>query len=117
MGAHMTATSKSTAATLIHADAQPSVKSTAMAACACPPTRRIDATETIGDRDSYAVTSFAEIIDRALHATAARFTMGLSPAALSEAYLDWATHLAFSPGKWMQLIDKATSKAVRITCL
>jgi polyhydroxyalkanoate synthase len=49
-------------------------------------------------RDSYAVTAFAEIVDRSLHATAARFTMGLSPAALAEGYLDWATHLAFSPG-------------------
>jgi poly[(R)-3-hydroxyalkanoate] polymerase subunit PhaC len=64
-------------------------------------------------RDSYAVTAFAEIIDRSLHATAARFTLGLSPAALAEAYLDWATHLAFSPGKRLQLIDKATRKAIR----
>ena len=69
--------------------------------------------ETVDGRDSYAMTAFAEIVDRSLHATAARFTMGLSPAALAEAYLDWATHLAFSPGKWMQLIDKATRKTVR----
>jgi polyhydroxyalkanoate synthase subunit PhaC len=68
---------------------------------------------TVEGRDSYAVTAFAEIVDRSLHATAARFTMGLSPAALAEAYLDWATHLAFSPGKKLQLIDKATRKAVR----
>ena len=64
-------------------------------------------------RDSYAVTSFADIFDRSRHAMAARFTMGLSPAALTEAYLDWATHLAFAPGKQLQLIDKATRKAVR----
>jgi polyhydroxyalkanoate synthase subunit PhaC len=70
-------------------------------------------TETVGGRDSYAVTAFAEIIDRSLHAMAARFTLGLSPAALAEAYLDWATHLAFSPGKRLQLIDKVTRKAVR----
>ena len=38
-------------------------------------------TETVGGRDSYAVTAFAEIFDRSLHAMAARFTMGLSPAA------------------------------------
>ena len=66
-------------------------------------------------RDSYAVTAFADIVDRSLHATAARFTMGLSPAALAEAYLDWATHLTFSPGKQLQLINKATRKAVRFT--
>lgn len=64
-------------------------------------------------RDSYAVTAFSDIIDRSLHAAAARFTMGLSPAALAKAYMDWATHLAFSPGKRLQLVDKATRKAVR----
>jgi polyhydroxyalkanoate synthase len=69
--------------------------------------------ETVDGRDSYAVTAFAEIVDRSLHATAARFTFGLSPAALVEAYLDWATHLAFSPGKRLQLVNKTTRKAVR----
>ena len=38
---------------------------------------------------------------------------GLSPAALAQAYLDWATHLANAPGKRMQLVDKALRKAVR----
>jgi polyhydroxyalkanoate synthase len=107
----MTVASRNTAPTVTRAAPQSSAGSTAKA-CACSP-GRLDATETIGARDSYAVTSFAEIIDRSLHATAARFTMGLSPAALAEAYLDWATHLAFSPGKRLQLIDKATRKAVR----
>ena len=64
-------------------------------------------------RDSYAVTALADIIDRSLHAAAARFTLGLSPAALAEAYLDWATHLAFSPGKRLLLADKAARKAIR----
>ena len=64
-------------------------------------------------RDSYAVTAIADITDRSLHAAIARFTAGLSPAALAEAYLDWATHLAYSPGKRMQLLDKAMRKAVR----
>lgn len=45
------------------------------------------------ERDSYAVTAFSDIVDRSLHAAAVRFTLGLSPAALAEAYLDWATHL------------------------
>src|SRR5208282_3963328 len=65
------------------------------------------------DRDSYSVTAFADIIDRSLHAAAARFTGGLSPAALAHAYLDWATHLAYSPGKRMQLMDKAIRKGIR----
>ena len=64
-------------------------------------------------RDSYAVTAVADIVDRSLHATIARFTLGLSPAALAKAYFDWATHLAVSPGKRMQLVDKAARKSMR----
>ena len=67
----------------------------------------------VAERDSYPVTALSDIIDRSLHATAARFTLGLSPAALAEAYLDWVTHLAFSPGKQLQLVDKAARKALR----
>ncbi|MCC6947165.1 MAG: alpha/beta fold hydrolase [Bradyrhizobiaceae bacterium] len=65
------------------------------------------------ERDSYAVTALADIIDRSLNATVARFSAGLSPAALAEAYLDWATHLAFAPGKRLQLVDKAARKSAR----
>ena len=65
------------------------------------------------DRDSYAATAIADITDRSLHATVARFTAGLSPAALTHAYLDWATHLAYAPGKQLQLVNKAMRKAVR----
>ena len=65
-------------------------------------------------RDSYAVTALADITDRSLHAAVARMTMGLSPAAMAHAYLDWATHLAGSPGKRLQLVDKGFRKAVRL---
>jgi len=71
------------------------------------------AAETVDERDSYAVTAFGDIVDRSLHAAVARFTFGLSPAALAKAYLDWATQLAFAPGKRMQLVDKAARKAIR----
>ncbi len=77
-----------------------------------PPARESLASQ-IDSRDSFAVTALSDIIDRSLHATVARFTAGLSPAALAHAYFDWATHLAFSPGKRWQLVDKATRKAVR----
>jgi polyhydroxyalkanoate synthase len=70
--------------------------------------------EDVDGRDSYAVTATADIIDRSLHAAAARFTFGLSPAALAKACSDWATHLAFSPGKRLQLVDKAARKSVRL---
>jgi len=66
-----------------------------------------------GERDSYAVTALADIIDRSTNAAAARFTAGLSPATLAAAYMDWATHLTYSPGKRLQLADKAMRKAVR----
>jgi polyhydroxyalkanoate synthase len=65
------------------------------------------------DRDSFAVTALADLTDRSLHAAAAHLTAGLSPAALAQAYLDWATHLANAPGKRIQLVDKALRKAVR----
>lgn len=65
------------------------------------------------DRDSYSTTAVADIIDRSLHGAVARFTSGLSPAALTHAYLHWATHLVDAPGKRLQLVDKAARKAVR----
>ncbi len=65
------------------------------------------------DRDPYAVTALADIIDRSLHAAIARFTGGLSPAALMQAYSDWATHLAASPGKRLLLLGKAARKTLR----
>lgn len=65
-------------------------------------------------RDAYAVTAFGDVIDRAQHAAIARLTMGLSPTALTEAYLDWAIHLASQPGKRLQLIDKAMRKSARL---
>jgi polyhydroxyalkanoate synthase subunit PhaC len=67
------------------------------------------------DHDSYRVTALADIADRALHATTARFTAGVSPAAVAQAYLDWATHLAYAPGKRMQLLEKGIRKAARFT--
>ena len=63
------------------------------------------------DHDFYAATAIADITDRSLHATAARFTAGLSPAALTHAYLDWATHLAYAPGKQLQLVKKSHAQS------
>jgi polyhydroxyalkanoate synthase len=87
------------------------------AAAEVPADRIPSAQETpasqIDPRDSFAVTALADIIDRSLHAAVARFTAGLSPAALAHAYLDWVTHLTYAPDKWAQLVDKATRKAVR----
>ena len=80
---------------------------------AAQPTALVEAAAPSDDRDPYAVTAFANVTDRSLHATLARFTGGLSPAALIQAYSDWATHLAAAPGKRLQLVDKAARKAIR----
>ena len=61
-----------------------------------------------------ALDRLAETVDRGVHASIAKLTLGLSPAALAEAYLDWAAHLAFSPGKQGQLLGKATRKWARL---
>ena len=63
--------------------------------------------------DSYAATALADIVDRSMHAATARFTAGLSPIAFADAYLDWASHLAFLPGKRFQLVEKALKKVSR----
>jgi poly[(R)-3-hydroxyalkanoate] polymerase subunit PhaC len=57
----------------------------------------------------------ADALDRTLNYARSRLTMGLSPAALVEAYFDWALHLAFAPGKQMQLSEKALRKWLRLT--
>ncbi|BDV38001.1 poly-beta-hydroxybutyrate polymerase [Methylocystis bryophila] len=65
------------------------------------------------EEDPFATTAFSEAIDRSLHASFAYFTAGISPAALGSAYLDWATHLAASPGKQAELAVKAARKGAR----
>lgn len=65
-------------------------------------------------RDSYAATAFAEVLDRSLHAAMARFTVGVAPMTLIGAYADWASHLSYSPGKQLQLGEKALRKWLRL---
>lgn len=87
-----------------------------MAQDALIPTDATEGGELAPDqRDSYAVTAFSDIIDRSQHAALARLTMGLSPTALTQAYLDWATHIASQPGKRLQLVEKAVRKASRLS--
>ncbi len=52
-------------------------------------------------------------LDRQLHAMMARATQGISPTSLALAGADWLMHLALSPGKWQQLLDKAWRKDLR----
>jgi polyhydroxyalkanoate synthase len=53
------------------------------------------------------------VLDRTLHASMARYTLGLSPRAMWSAYLDWFSGAAFSPGKQAQLLHKAQRKWMR----
>jgi polyhydroxyalkanoate synthase len=55
----------------------------------------------------------ARTMDRVLHATMGRFTLGLSPYALWLAAADWAIHLSASPGKWQELTEKALQENIR----
>ncbi len=49
--------------------------------------------------------------DRAFHAMLARLTGGISPIALSLAYIDWAWHLAAAPQRQMEISDSAWRNA------
>ncbi|MGO4387813.1 PHA/PHB synthase family protein [Microvirga sp. 2YAF29] len=51
-----------------------------------------------------------DTLDHAAHASLARLTGGLSPAALTAAFTDWAVHLAVSPGKQVELTARAIRK-------
>jgi poly[(R)-3-hydroxyalkanoate] polymerase subunit PhaC len=53
----------------------------------------------------------ADAIDRSFHAALARFTGGLSPAALALAFADWQLHLLASPGKRAALTGQALQNA------
>ncbi|HMK68535.1 MAG TPA: alpha/beta fold hydrolase, partial [Stellaceae bacterium] len=54
-----------------------------------------------------------ETLDRLMHATQARFTQSIAPAALQMAFTDWAMHLVNAPGKQQGLVEKAARKWVR----
>lgn len=54
-------------------------------------------------------------LDRVIHATVAQASGGFSPLSATTAYMDWWTHLAFSPGKQQELAIKALDKAVQIS--
>ncbi|WP_432638344.1 PHA/PHB synthase family protein [Albidovulum sp.] len=60
-------------------------------------------------------TGVPEFLDRALKARMAKTTKGLSPAALAGAYLDWLAHLATSPGKQIEISEKAFRKWLRLS--
>ncbi len=65
--------------------------------------------------DSHSVNSEAfRAIDRMREALTGRATGGISPASITLALFDWSLHLAWAPGKRMELADKAGRKAARL---
>jgi polyhydroxyalkanoate synthase len=53
-----------------------------------------------------------QAIDRMVRALQSRFTLGLSPASLLLAYLDWLVHFASSAGKMSELGENASAKTM-----
>jgi len=64
--------------------------------------------------DSEAARARYEVIDRIAQANLAHATGGLSPRSIAATFLEWWLHLATSPGKQMQLAEKARRKSVRL---
>jgi polyhydroxyalkanoate synthase subunit PhaC len=64
--------------------------------------------------DDAELVRLRDTLDHATHAGLARLTSGLSPAALSDAYTDWAVHLAISPGKQVELAVRAVRQWTRL---
>ncbi|MCP3055787.1 poly-beta-hydroxybutyrate polymerase N-terminal domain-containing protein [Aurantimonas marianensis] len=51
-----------------------------------------------------------EVFDHVAQVWLSRFTHGLSPAALMNAWFDWATHMVAAPGKQLEIAEKSGEK-------
>jgi polyhydroxyalkanoate synthase len=56
-----------------------------------------------------------DVLDRAFRYQISRFTAGLSPFALAEAYFDWLLHLIGSPGRQNELQQKFVTDSIKVT--
>ncbi|MEM9197776.1 MAG: alpha/beta fold hydrolase [Pseudomonadota bacterium] len=56
-----------------------------------------------------------EKIDRATRATLARLTAGVSPHSILATWMDWALHLSRSPGRQMELTERAWRNTQHLT--
>ena len=53
-------------------------------------------------------------LDRAIRAAMGRLTGGISPPSVTEAWSDWALHMARSPGRQLELAELAQSNALKM---
>jgi polyhydroxyalkanoate synthase len=53
-------------------------------------------------------------LDRSMTASLARLTAGLSPHAMLDAWSDWSMHLARSPGRQMELMERAQANWLKL---
>jgi polyhydroxyalkanoate synthase len=63
--------------------------------------------------EALAFPASARTIDRFVSAVLGRVSLGISPAGLMTAYFEWLSHLVASPGKQIELAQKAARKASR----
>lgn len=54
-------------------------------------------------------------MDRLSRAVIARFTQGIAPHAFFDAWFDWASHLAFAPGRLLELGLEAIEAGAQLT--
>ncbi len=80
---------------------------------ATPALRRVDTTPIEPPKEPVreAEPTVYEAMDRAAHAAVAKATSGIAPSVLAEAWMDWAVHLAVSPGKQLHLMEAAMQNA------
>ncbi|PWG63343.1 PHA/PHB synthase family protein [Spiribacter halobius] len=67
-----------------------------------------------GGCEADALQDLFTLINRTSHATLGRFTGGVSPVSIVQAYADWASHLGISPGKQALLATKLGEQARRL---
>src|ERR1700751_3480176 len=84
-----------------------SPSSAGLAASNFPPATVEPPSQNVVEASPAEPTAAADLVDRSFHAALARFTGGLSPAALELAFADWQLHLLASPGKQAALTGQA----------
>ncbi len=60
------------------------------------------------------IDKLAAALDREVGKSLAKATMGMSPPAVASAWIDWAMHLALSPGKQLKLLNSGLNKTRKL---